>query len=485
MADPAPRHRDRPDGSKAAAGRTRRPTERHGPLRWWRRRGIRARLVLTSAAALALALFGLARLFAFAVGHSMLATLDSSTRRSASDVVTLINANRLPDPILTAGGTMTIQVVDTTGRIRAASPGADRLVPLLDAHTLAAARRDGRARFLDGRGYGMPAVLRVVALPADDGETVIAATSFEQVQDGLKTVSRILVIGAPILLVLLGTAGWLVIGGALRPITELRRGAEEISGTARSRRLPVPEARDEVHDLAVTLNDMLHRLERAEARQRALVSDTAHELRSPLASIRAQLEVALDHPDGQRWSETAAGVLADTLRLSRLADDLLVLARLDEHGVRPAAREAVDLAALAWAAGERHPAARVPVTVDAGDPVIVHGDAKGLTRLVDNLVDNAMRHAATGVRVRVSRAGERAELCVSDDGPGIPPADRERVFARFTRLDEGRSRDEGGAGLGLAIVRETARAHGGDAHLEDASPGLRAVVRLPLRGPAR
>ncbi|MCO6011182.1 HAMP domain-containing histidine kinase [Actinoallomurus purpureus] len=462
-------------------GRSSAPT---GPLRWWRRRGIRARLALTSAAALALTLVGLARLFAFAVGHSMVATLDDSARRSASDVVTLIDANRLPDPILTTGGTMTIQVVDATGRIRAASPGADRLVPLLDARTLAAARRDRRARFLDGRGYGMPDVLRVVALPARDGRTVIAATSYEQVRHGVESVTRILAIGTPILLVLLGTAGWLVIGGALRPITELRRGAEEISGTSRSRRLPLPEARDEVHDLAVTLNDMLHRLERAEARQRALVSDTAHELRSPLASIRAQLEVALDHPDGQHWPETAAGVLADTLRLSRLADDLLVLARLDEHGARSAAREPVDLAALARVAGERHPAARITVTVDAGEPVIVHGDGKGLTRLLDNLVDNALRHAATGVRVRVSGDAEWAELSVSDDGPGIPPADRERVFARFTRLDEGRSRDEGGAGLGLAIVRETARVHGGDAHLEDASPGLRAVVRLPLPRPS-
>ncbi|MEV0400777.1 ATP-binding protein [Actinoallomurus sp. NPDC050550] len=464
------RRRRGPGGGSAALG---------GLRGWWGRRGIRARLALTSAVVLALTLVGLARLFAFAVGHSMIATLDDSARRSASDVVTLIDANRLPDPILTTGGTMTIQVVDATGRIRAASPGADRLVPLLDARSMAAARRDGRARFLDGRGYGMPDLLRVVALPARDGQTVVAATSFEQVHHGLEIVARTLVVGVPILLVLLGAAGWLVIGGALRPITELRRGAEEISGTARSRRLPVPEARDEVHDLAVTLNDMLHRLEQAEARQRALVSDTAHELRSPLASIRAQLEVALDHPDSQPWPETAAGALADTLRLSRLADDLLVLARLDEHGARTVAREPVDLSALARAAGERHPAGRVPVTVDAAEPVIVQGDGKGLTRLLDNLVDNALRHAATGVRVGVSRAGEWAELSVCDDGPGIRPADRERVFARFTRLDEGRSRDEGGAGLGLAIVRETARAHGGDAHLEDASPGLRAVVRLP------
>jgi signal transduction histidine kinase len=451
------------------------------PLRWWRRRGLRARLALTSGAALTLALVALAWLFGYTVKRSTIATLDASARHSAGDVVTLIDANRLPGPILTTGGTTTIQVLDRTGRIQAASPGGDRLVPLLDGRDLAAARHDGGARFLDGRPHGLPDLLRVVALPARDGQTVIAVTSFEQVHDNLKTVVRTLVIGTPVLLVLLGGTGWLIIGGALRPITGLRRGAEEISGTARSRRLPVPEAHDEVHDLAVTLNDMLGRLEGAEARQRALVSDTAHELRSPLASIRAQLEVALDHPDRQHWPITASGVLADTLRLARLADDLLVLARLDERGSRAALREPVDLDVLIRAAAERNPAPRVPVEVDAGGPVTVQGDVTGLTRMLDNLIDNATRHAATGVRVRVEHAGAWAELSVTDDGPGIPPADRERVFARFTRLDEGRSRDEGGAGLGLAIVRETARAHGGDAHLEDAEPGLRALVLLPVR----
>jgi signal transduction histidine kinase len=449
------------------------------PRRWWRRRGLRARLALTSGAALGLALVALAWLFGYTVKRSTIATLDSSARRSAADVVTLIDANRLPDPILTTGGATTIQVLDPSGRIVATSPGGDRLVPLLDGARLRTARGDGRARFLDGRAYGMPDLLRVIAVPARDGQTVIAATSYEQVRSSLASVARILVIGTPILLVLLGAASWLIIGGALRPITELRRGAEEISGTARSRRLPVPEARDEVHDLAVTLNDMLTRLERAEERQRALVSDTAHELRSPLASIRTQLEVALDHPDSQHWPDTGAGVLADTLRLTRLADDLLLLARIDEHGV---SREPVELDTLVRAARDRYPAPRVPLELHTDGPLVVQGDARGLTRMIDNLIDNATRHAAARVRVRAERSGAWAEVSVTDDGPGIPAADRERVFARFTRLDEGRGRDEGGAGLGLAIVRETARAHGGDARLDDAEPGLRAVVRLPIPG---
>lgn len=446
------------------------------PAVWWRRRSLRARLALTTAAGLAIALVAVAWLVAYALQRSLIGTLDNSARQSARDVVTLIDANRLPDPILTAGGT-TVQVVDARGRITAASPGTDRLVPLVNG-------RLDHARFLDGRAYGLPGPLRVVTEPARDGRTVIAAVPYEQVRQNIGTLRRGLFVGTPVLLVLLAAASRLVIGGALRPITELRRGAEEISGTARSRRLPVPQARDEVHDLAVTLNDMLGRLEAAEARQRALVSDTAHELRSPLSSMRAQLEVALDHPHLQHWPETASGVLAETLRLSQLADDLLTLARLAEHG--PTQTKPIDLAALARArvpsrAEPADPAQGGPVVeaVTPAEPAMVRGDPAGLARMLGNLVDNAVRHATSAVRVAVRRDGDRIELTVTDDGPGIAAADRERVFARFTRLDEGRSRDEGGAGLGLAIVRETARAHGGDAHLEDAHPGLRAVIRLP------
>jgi len=275
-----------------------------------------------------------------------------------------------------------------------------------------------------------------------------------------------------------------VIGGALRPITELRKGAQEISTAVGPQRLPVPQTRDEVHSLAVTLNDMLSRLEAAEDRQRAFVSDTAHELRSPLASIRAQLEVAIDHPGGQDWRQTAADVLADTRRLSKLAEDLLVLARLDERvGKRPASQPA-DLTALARDVAARYQRGQLRPTVTDNGPVVISADPEGMTRVLVNLLDNAVHYAASHVTVTVCRDGPDAVLSVSDDGPGIPAADTERVFGRFTRLDDARSRDEGndsGAGLGLAIVRATVRAHGGVVWLEDASPGLRAVVKLPLK----
>jgi signal transduction histidine kinase len=340
---------------------------------------------------------------------------------------------------------------------------------------------------------------------------VIAARPFSEVQASISTAGHVLIIGTPLLLILLAGASWVIIGGTLRPIAALRRGADEITGTARSRRLPVPESHDEVHSLATTLNAMLARLEKADARQRSLVSDAAHELRSPLASIRLQLEVALGYPEGQDWRETAEGVLEDTMRLARLAEDLLALARLDERGGALARREPVELDQLVPQIAERYgeavtvKIAGAPVgragnavgrpgdairahgtigpsgdTGQAAGAIVVTGDALDLGRVLVNLVDNALRHTTAPVVVELRTEGADAILTVTDDGPGIPEPDRERVFDRFTRLDSARSRDEGGAGLGLAIVRETVHAHGGAVHLEDASPGLRAVVRLPL-----
>jgi signal transduction histidine kinase len=263
-------------------------------------------------------------------------------------------------------------------------------------------------------------------------------------------------------------------------VEDLRRGAAEITGTGSvSRRLPVSAGRNEVHRLAHTLNDMLGRLEGANARQRAFVADAAHELRSPLASLRTQLEVAVHLGDRADWPATATGALVDIERLGTLVDDLLLLARMDEPGAAGRFRRGpVDLAELTTELVADYAEARVPVTVRAA-PVIVEGDAHALRRMLRNLLDNAVRHAESVVEVDVSVRAGSATMVVRDDGPGIPEPDRERVFARFTRLDDARSRDAGGSGLGLAIVRELVLAHGGTVALGDAGPGLKVTVRLP------
>ena len=474
-----------------------------GPARWWRRRSLRARVTLASTAGLALALVVAAVLLSSALRLSLTRSLDNSARQGAREVAALSNAHRLPDPVPVVPGTITVQVLSSNGQIVNVSPDADRLVPLLPPAVAAANARDGRAVFLDGRPFGLPGTVRVATAATRDGGTVIAAVAYNQVGESLATLTRALLIGTPLLLVLLAGASWLIAGSTLRPITELRRGAQDVTRTGRPRALPVPEARDEVRNLALTLNDMLSRLGAAQERQRGLLSDTAHELRSPIASIRAQLEVALDHPDSQDWEQTAGDVLTDTMRLARLAEDLLALARLDEARLdearpgearpgearpgeaRPGERTAqrrVDLAGLVREEVGRYAEARVPVRLAGTGPAEVTGDPDGLRRMLSNLIDNAARYARSQVAVSVGTSGQNARLSVTDDGPGIPAEDRERAFGRFARLEADRSRDgddAGGAGLGLAIVRATAQAHGGSAWLEDAAPGLRAVVLLP------
>jgi signal transduction histidine kinase len=478
-----------PAGTADARGRadtadTHSPARRHTPGAWWRRRGLRARLTLAASAGLAVALAVASLSLLTALQRSLTNQVDGNARQAADEVAALVNAHTLPNPVPFGQGTLSVQVIDSGGFVVQASAQSDRLVPLLRPAMAYSLARTGRAIEVAGQPFGIAAPLRVVAVPADNDEVVIAAASDAQVSESVRAATQAVLIGVPVLFLLLATATWLVTGAALRPIEELRRGAQEITGAAiaQGRTLPVPEARDEVHSLAVTLNDMLARLDAAQQRQRAFVSDAAHELRSPIASIRTQLEVAVDHPEVMDWRQTAAGVLSDTLRLARLAEDLLALARLDERADRPQPGRPVDLAGLAEGVCARYGDAAMPVTARAFGRCLVCGDPGGLDRMLVNLIDNAVRYAHSRVSVVTRADGPWLVLSVTDDGPGIPDADCERVFDRFTRLDDARShREDGpvGAGLGLAIVRATAVAHGGTAWLEDAVPGLRALVRLP------
>jgi len=477
------------------------------PLRWWRRRGLRARVTMTAALGLVVAFAAVDLLLFNVLRVSLTRSVDDTARQGAAGVVALINANRLPTPVPVAPD-VSIQVLDPAGQITDVSPGSDRLVPLLSPAHAAAIARNGEATLLNGPAYGMPSLIRVTAVRAADGSLVIAAVPYSSVSSSLSVVAKALVFGTPVVFVLFTGAIWLAVGSTLRPIDLLRRGAARVTGAAVPSDLPVPEARDEVRSLALTLNDMLDRLAAAQQRQRALVSDTAHELRSPIASIRAQLEVALDHPEGQDWESTARDVHADVLRLARLAEDLLLLARLDERagatGQPARGTGTVDLAELSASVVARYAGARVPVVLgghamarpeassgldatDAVTPYLVTGDRDAIDRLLVNLIDNAVRYAKSQVTVETRHEDAWGVLAVTDDGPGIAEADLERAFDRFARLDDARSRDGdegGGAGLGLAIVRATAQAYGGTAHLEPgepaaSAPGLRAVVRLP------
>jgi signal transduction histidine kinase len=280
----------------------------------------------------------------------------------------------------------------------------------------------------------------------------------------------------PLLVAGISVLAWKVVGVTLQPVEDLRSGADRIAHSGQSQRLAVPDGNDEIHKLAVTLNEMLGRQEAAHTRQRAFVADAAHELRSPLANLRVQLEVAQHH--GQPL--TTEDLLIDVHRLGRLVDDLLLLARADAE--QPALDTCeVELSELLHEVADSYRTAQVPVRVAPAlhGPQTVTADPEALRRVLANLADNAVRHARSKVTVAVTRDRDHVIATVTDDGPGIAAEDRERVFGRFTRLDDARARDAGGSGLGLAIVRELIGKHHGTVHLEDAGPGVRAVIRLP------
>ncbi|MFI9050153.1 ATP-binding protein [Streptomyces sp. NPDC053427] len=294
--------------------------------------------------------------------------------------------------------------------------------------------------------------------------TVRAGSPLAPERSTVGTVRTAMLIGLPLLLLVVAGVTWLVTRRALRPVEGIRGEMAAITAsTDLSRRVPVPAAQDEIGRLARTTNETLAALETAVERQRRFVADASHELRSPIASLRTQLEVGVAHPE----LLDVPGAVEDTVRLQRLAADLLLLARLDA-GERPA-QARVDLAALVREESSQRTGDRVPVRVGDLGSVEVAGSRGQLGRVLGNLLDNAQRHASACVRVAVAREGEWAVLRVDDDGPGVPEGERERIFERFVRLDDARARDDGGAGLGLAIARDVAVRHGGSLAVREGS----------------
>ncbi|MDQ1646858.1 MAG: hypothetical protein QOJ50_3042 [Cryptosporangiaceae bacterium] len=453
-------------------------------MRPFRSLGLRARLILLGLAGLSAGLLVGGVVLAGSLQYVVQKTVDAGALRTAQTVKDLYESGRLVSPITNLGTQVAaVQVLDAQNRVRAASSGAE-LTPMLEPRELAAVRA-GQRLVVPGDRALTDGPLRIVAVtagPSTDPRLIVVAAPVAQLESSTRLLRTALLIFFPLLVGAVALIAWWLIGKTLRPVEALRRGAEEITGTGSATLLPVPDPPDEIHRLAVTLNGMLARLESSRRRQRAFVADAAHELRSPLASMRTQLEVAQHLGEAADWTATASDLLVDLDRLSRLTNDLLLLARSGE-GAAPVRSEPVDLAALVEGLVQRYCEARVVPVVSAADPVWTAGDPDALTRIVANLLDNAVRHAASSVRVTVSESGPWAVVAVTDDGAGIPEADRERVFGRFTRLDDARSRDAGGSGLGLAIVRELVSRHRGTVFLQDAGPGVRAEVRLP-RGSA-
>lgn len=308
-----------------------------------------------------------------------------------------------------------------------------------------------------------------------EGEALlVGAVARDEVNESLEAVRDALILIVPALVVVMGLLIWFLVGRALRPVGAMSERVEAITTTSLDQRVPVPSGRDEVSNLATVMNGMLDRLQRGDHRQRQFAADASHELRSPLSTVRAAAEIIEHNPASGRTESLAHDIVHEADRMDRLIGDLLHLSRVDEDRASDQF-ETIDLGQLV-----ADSARGVNVTTEPG--LIVLGSADQLRRVVENLVVNAQRHATEQVSVCAGPAANgRVEVRVDDDGPGVPANDRERIFERFSRLDAARSRDRGGAGLGLALVKAIVTRHQGQVHVET-SPSLGGasfVVRLP------
>jgi signal transduction histidine kinase len=432
---------------------------------------VRTTVVATLVVGIALVVGGL--LLVRLLHSSLVDNVQTAAELRARDVAASLEGGAARSTLTVAGEEKSlIQVLDRTGTVVASSDNVAGEPPV--AHLAAVdARTIERLPISDHDPY------RVVARQTKDHQfTVLVAQSLGPADSSTALVGRVLFAGIPILLVLVAGTTWMVAGRALRPVERIRAQVAAISAQELDRRVPEPTGEDEIARLARTMNAMLDRLERSQDRQRRFVSDASHELRSPIATIQHQLEVALAHPEGFTVNELANELLPEDRRMAHVVEDLLLLARADEDILR-VGRRPVDLDDLLLTeAGRLRQRGKVSVDTAAISAGRVLGDRAQLARLVRNLVDNAERHAASTVSLGLETSSNTVRMTVADDGAGVPAAERERIFERFTRLDDARARDSGGAGLGLAIVAEVARAHGGSVGV-DGDLGVRFVVTLP------
>ena len=457
-----------------------------------RRWGIRARVtaLATLIVAVTLILSGVA--LAVLVRSSLINDLDSTMLARAQGVAALATASGVSGTIpTTANQNSLVQVVDSTGAVIAATSnmrdgdsGFDGPVlsqPPSQRQTTVSTLSDTP---LDGSTGQFRVLAEPVTLPTGPGWIYVAST-LAQADTAITSVITLFGIGLPLVLLVVGFAVWRAVTKALKPVEEIRSRASTISAADLTQRVPVPRSGDEIARLAETMNEMLDRLEGAAIRQNQFIGDASHELRSPLAGLRAQVEVALVNPDPKEAIRTLGTVHDQVLRMSTLTDDLLFLARSTEAAPKLYS-DPVDLDELVLGEVSRLRELDGP-TVSLGrlDAARVPGSKRDLARVLRNLTDNARNHAHSHIRIALSNHNGIAELVVDDDGDGIAEDDRERLFERFTRLDDSRVRNisGGGFGLGLAIARQVVVAHGGTltSHSRaDGSHGAEFRVRLPI-----
>ncbi|MFG1703029.1 sensor histidine kinase [Nonomuraea sp. M3C6] len=394
----------------------------------------------------------------------------------------IISPNALPDPLPVSGDVGLVQIVDSRGAVLAASPAAHGRPALTQVRPTPA---DPVNRLSDGRHM----IVAIRTSPATAAPVVLAGLSIP----ALLRAHLLEFLLAALALALAACAGaitWIAVGRALRPVQAIRTHMAQITLNDLSRRMPIPPGHDEITELARTANHTLARLDEAVAQQRRFAGTTSHELRNPIAGLRAQLEDALEHPEDTDIRHALRAALTTTDRLDAIITDLLAQARLHDNPTT-SSDELINLTELVAQeisqANLTHTrtkgAHHGPVRLHRHGDVWVCGSRIQLIRALANLVSNARRHATTAVDITLTSVDGQAVIAVTDDGPGIPPADRQRVFERFTRLDDGRRLDTGGSGLGLAITRDIAHHHRGTLILEDSPRGACFVLRIPQLDP--
>jgi signal transduction histidine kinase len=451
------------------------------PVHQWRS-SLRLRLTV-GGTALAAATFALGGLLVLNLYHQNLVdTRTASLLAIARGIGFAIGRGPLPGqvPVPVTAGLPRVQVLNGQNRVVGGDRAAIKDPPMLTATP----GRADRTVIVSHPSYlsARRAVVVAVRVNSPTGTmTVVAAGSLDAADDQAWQAADVMAGTFAGALIVVALVSWVTAGRALRRVERLRTQVSLITSNGDlGRRVGVAPGTDELARLGDTLNQMLTALERSDERQRRFVSDAAHELRTPLAGITATLEVARSHPETADQSLLIDGLLAAHRRLGRLVNDLLVLAGSDAHV--PLRRTPIDLAGVVTDSTRRRIPEGLRVVLGPVDHATVLGDESQLGRVMTNLLDNALHHARTRVEVSLTAEPGRAVVVVADDGPGVPPPDRDRIWDRFVRLDNDRARPSGGAGLGLSLVRELIASHGGVAAVADrrSSPGAAFTIHLPL-----
>jgi two-component system OmpR family sensor kinase len=430
---------------------------------------IRVRLTLPFALVMAIALAATGFFIYRRVGSTLLSSVDQSLQGQAVEAVARAEHGLGVLDRDAPGGPSVGQLVTADGRVRNSTP---RRLPALVTGPALRQVLAGRSLLRTSPIRGLAGDWRILVAPVRVGGSpaaVVVATSLEAREETLDRLVREFLLGGPVALAIAILAGYGLAAAAFRPVEAMRRRAASIGASTPGSRLPTPRNRDELSRLAETLNDMLARLEAAFEHERRFVDDASHELRTPLALLRTELDLALRHPRSREELEQVISLAAeDTLRLSRLAEDLLLFARFDQ-GRLPIRTETIDAGELVESVATRYrpraQAADRPLRAEIARALRIDGDSARLEQALGNLVENALAYGAGEIVLSVRARDGRVEFHVTDEGRGVPPDFLPRAFDRFSRSDDARGR--GGTGLGLAIVSLIAQAHGGEAGLSN------------------